>query len=96
MSPLPFPLESFLSLTSFPFPTLCSADWPILRDMLKHKLAEVRTASLESQREVTHSDSSLTQAIDGFLATGPPASLSAEEAYKTRMRANETMDFFTG
>ncbi|GAA5933911.1 uncharacterized protein JCM15063_000505 [Sporobolomyces koalae] len=51
------------------------ADWPILRDMVKHKLAE---------------------AIDDFLASGPPYSLEPEEAYRTRTRAYETIDFFTG
>ncbi|GAA5986242.1 hypothetical protein JCM5350_007597 [Sporobolomyces pararoseus] len=51
------------------------ADWPILRDMIKYKLA---------------------QAIDGFLALGPPYPLSPEEAYEIRTRAYETIDYFTG
>ncbi|GAA6009344.1 hypothetical protein JCM11491_004280 [Sporobolomyces phaffii] len=51
------------------------ADWPILRDMIKHKLA---------------------QAIDNFLASGPPYPLAPEEAYETRTRAYETIDYFTG
>ncbi|GAA5906144.1 uncharacterized protein JCM6883_005457 [Sporobolomyces salmoneus] len=51
------------------------ADWPILRDMIKYKLAK---------------------AIENFLDLGPPYPLAPEEAYHTRSRAYETIDYFTG
>lgn len=85
-------------LTSFPslpfYPSQCR-----LADTQRHAQAQTGRGKPDLGRGTGGNRANfqiLSQAIDGFLATGPPASLSAEEAYRIRLRANETMDFFTG